>query len=475
MKLTNTTAAIIGAALLSASAAAAVYEPAITAMDMARSEQGKETLYVSYTLDRASWKVPSNTEVIITPVVRFANDSVELQPVILAGRAAYIAHKRNGDLPKDADLLRATGDAITRTAAIDWQPAMEQSTLTFRTETRGCRCKEEGLGLLPEYLAMDFAPKHFDLIIPGAQLAAMEQKIDEIVKTRSLSKHAYVNYKVGSTILLPDFKSNPVELANILATIDSVRADKDLTVDHVLIHGYASPEGSYALNKKLAEGRTEALRKYVDQHYGFGRALTTASTPEDWEGLKKWVEDSQLAHKDGILEVINSSMEPDAKDNALKTRFPSDYAIMLSQAYPTLRRSDYRIEYTVRNYTEPATIAKMLQTAPQKLSIEELMLLARTFEEGSDERLNLMARGAELFPDDQLANLYAAFVALKRDDLAAAGKLLRNAGTSPVAQYARGVLALYEDDMAKAKPLLVEAAAAGVEGASEALTYVKEK
>lgn len=466
--------AFLCASSLSVMAESVAYTPVVSEMDMTRSTAGAGTLNVSYTIDRTLWKLPSNTEVELTPVVVFGKDSVELTPVILAGRNAYLAHKRNDDLPKTTDLVQAKGDPLQRSVSLPWQPGMMQSELIFRTETRGCRCKNEGAGILDRTLAMDFTPRHFDLIIPRDQLAALEENVADVVKTREITKSAYVNYKLSSTVLLPDYKQNSAELATILATIDSVRDDKDHTVRSVFIHGFASPEGPYSLNKRLAAGRTEALRRYVDAHYGFGSKLTTESTPEDWEGLRKWVEASGLTNTKGILKVIDSNMDPDAKDEALKTRYPNSYKLIINKVYPSLRRTDYTINYTVRTFNDVATIRQMLQSNPEKLSMEEIMLLARTYQPGSEERNYLALKAADLFPEDWRAQLTGAFVALSRNDLPQASSMLSRSGDSPLADYARGVLAIYQNDKAKAEPLLKRAAAAKIEGASEALDFLKE-
>lgn len=469
MKLYNIFAA--GSMMLSAfSAMSAGYQPVITQLDMVRSENAPNQLYISYTIDAESWDIPSNTEVIVTPVLNYEGGSKELPQLIYAGRNAYLAHLRNDDTPKGAVLVRAKGEDRKVTEVLPWEEAYTKSELTFRSETRGCRCKSDGApSTLPTTLAMDFTPKQFELIVPTDQLQAMEQNVTEVVKNRSLSRKAYVNYRVNSTILLPDFRSNPLELAKIIATIDSVREDKDLTVDHVSIHGYASPEGSWSNNARLAEGRTEALRQYVDARYGFGSQLKTGSTPEDWKGLREWIQASALPDKERILSVIDSDLEPDAKDRKLKSDFPETYKTLLSQAYPLLRRADYRIDYTVKTFTEAATIDQLLQSDPSKLSYEELMLLARSYDEGSDRRNELMMQAAELFPDDERAQLNAAFTALGRGDLEKASKLLEKGGDTPTTDYGRGVLALYQGDKERAEKLLSRAAAAGVTGAKQAL------
>lgn len=40
--------------------------------------------------------------------------------------------------------------------------------------------------------------------------------------------------------------------------IDLVQDDKDLTIKRIVIVGYASPEGSLAMNERLSEGRAKA-------------------------------------------------------------------------------------------------------------------------------------------------------------------------------------------------------------------------
>ncbi len=468
----------LGSALACAFAAAAgtVPNPVITGIDMARSENNPNQLYISYTIAGESFKIPSNTEVKVTPVLQYAGGELELPSVIYAGRNAFLAHKRNHTTPEGALLMRAKGDDAQFSEVIPWNDAYTNSTLTFRSETIGCRCKGEGESTqLPAQLAMNFAPPApFELIYPVNEMAAMENAPEQVVKTRSLSRSAYVNYKINSPILLPDYKSNPLELAAIVATIDSVRADKDLTVNAVRIHGYASPDGPYTLNEKLAAGRTESLRKYVDNHYGFGSLLTAESTPEDWSGLREWVAASALADKAGILEVIDSNLKPDEKEQKIKKLYPASFQMMLSQVYPSLRRADYKIEYTVKTFTEPTTISDILNQDPSKLSYEELMILVRNYGQDSPRGTALLIQSAELFPDDPRAQLSAAMALIRQGNDEKAAALLANAGDSEVADYARGVIALHQGNDTEARRLLTRAARAGITGAQPALQTINQ-
>ena len=161
-------------------------------------------------------------------------------------------------------------------------------------------------------------------------------------KINAVKGSAYIDFPVNRTELYAEYRRNPEELMKIRATIDSIKNDADIRILSVSIKGYASPEGSYANNARLAKGRTETLRQYVQELYDFpDTLLTTAYEPEDWAGLEHFVEDSKLKNRTNILEIIRSHREPDAKEWKIKASYPTDYAFLLKEVYPGLRHSDY--------------------------------------------------------------------------------------------------------------------------------------
>lgn len=101
---------------------------------------------------------------------------------------------------------------------------------------------------------------------------------------------AFVDFVVNRTDLNPSYRGNTREIAKIIESIDRVKNDPDATITLVSIKGYASPEGSYANNVRLAMGRTATLKEYVRKHYSFDpEIMRTDFEPEDWEGLREWV------------------------------------------------------------------------------------------------------------------------------------------------------------------------------------------
>lgn len=218
-----------------------------------------------------------------------------------------------------------------------------------------------------------------------------------------------------------------------------MKNDKDVSIINIDIHGYASPDGPYANNVRLANNRAAALRNYVCNLYTIDKKLFTYhATPEDWEGFKKKVEASNLADKSAILAVANSSLAPDAKDQKIKKLYPASYRYIMSEIYPRLRHSDYTVTYTVRPFDiEEAKV--ILKTKPQQLSLQEMYLVAQTYEPGSPEFNEVFDIAVRLFPDDETANLNAACTDLQKGDLVTAEKHLAKAGNSKEAERIRKI------------------------------------
>lgn len=280
---------------------------------------------------------------------------------------------------------------------------------------------------------------------------------------------------MNKTDIRPDYRGNTAELNKIIATIDSVKNDADMRITTVSIKGYASPEGSYANNERLARGRTEALKQYVRNLYHFSDDfIHTAYEPEDWDGLRAYVEKSGLQHKNEILDIINSYLEPDAKDNKIKATYPDEYRFLLANCYPALRHSDYKVEYTIRSFTDVEEIKRIMATQPQKLSLEEFYRVAQTMEPGSHEFTEVFETAVRMYPNDASANLNAANTAMKRNDLNAAKRYLDKAGDSPEADYARGVYAYLNKDYATAKIYYTKAKEAGIAEAAEQLSIMEK-
>ena len=291
----------------------------------------------------------------------------------------------------------------------------------------------------------------------------------EAVKARSESGSAYLDFVVARSEIITGFRNNASELQKIYSTIEQVRNNPDVTITGLSIVGHASPEGSYASNMALSERRAQALKNHICSIFDLNEGFFSAwSEGEDWARLDSLVAASSMFEKYNALEIIRGKDDYDVRENRLKALADgSVYRQILAEYYPQLRRSDYRISYTVA----PFTVEKgkeVFRTRPGDLSLNEMFLIAETYEPGSDAFNEVFETAARIFPDSDVANLNAAASALGRRDTAAAASYLDRMKERGAAYWNnQGILAWQQGDKQKAAECFVQGGDPGVANAAE--------
>ncbi len=301
--------------------------------------------------------------------------------------------------------------------------------------------------------------------VPQYQLTFVTPQA-EVEKARNLSGRAYLDFVVNKIDIRPDYRRNAVELATVYQTIDAVRQDSNITITHISIHGYASPEGSYQNNTRLAQGRAQAFKDYIQMLIQLPASIfSVQSTPEDWEGLISHLSPSPISPSRPISPIsqiapatlervlaiaASTTIAPDEKERQLKRQFPREWRLMLDSIFPALRHSDYEVSYTIRPFTVEEA-RQLIKTKPQQLSLNEMFLVANTYQPGSQEYIDVFETAVRMYPDDETANLNAAIIALRNSDTANAARHLLKAGSSPEAENARGVMYAIMGDTDKAE------------------------
>lgn len=429
----------------------------------------KDLLFVTMDIDIEKIGLTSNREVFLTPVLRTPTDSLQLPAMLVAGRNRYYHHLRNG-LSKETAALYREGEqkSIAYRVSLPYEKWME--TAALHVDSRTCGCCGEPVGRSSGHLmTFDFVPRVFKPAFVYISPAGEAHKI------RAVQGSAYIDFPVNKVEIYEDYRRNPAELEKIRKTIDLVKNDPDTRITSILIKGYASPEGSYAGNERLAKGRTKTLTAYVRKLYDFPASLMeSAWEAEDWLGLRSWVEHSELEHRDGILAIIDSALAPDSKESEIRKNYPEEYARLAKEVYPGLRHSDYAIEYEVTTYTDAGQIKKLLHTQPQKLSLQEMFFAAQSLEPGSDEYNEVFEIAVRMFPGDPAANLNAANTAMARGDLKNAERFLAKAGENPEAVYARGIYAALLKNYDAARDYFEEAHRLGIAEAAAALRQIDD-
>ncbi|RGN38256.1 DUF3868 domain-containing protein [Bacteroides oleiciplenus] len=421
--------------------------------------------------DLSGLDVDDNRAVLLTPRLVNGNDSLDLKSVGVYGRRRYYFYVRNGESMlsgKDEKSYKASEkpDTIEYHNMVPYAEWMNGSMLSLHRSDYGC-CNT----LLAERNGM--LGRHTETFFPELVYVRPQGQVE---KRDSLEGSAFIDFPVNQTVIYPDYRRNTAELGNIQSSIDSVRNDMDITITSVWLKGYASPESPYAHNKELAIERTAALKKHIQQLYRFeDDVITTGYEPEDWAGLRRYVERSNLGHRTEIIALIDGNLEPDTKELEIKRAYPAEYRFLLQNCYPALRHTDYRIAYTIRSYSDVEEIKRIMRERPQKLSLNEFYLAAQEYEPGTDEFAEVFETAVRMFPDDTIANLNAANATMRRGDLTGAKRYLAKAGDSPEAVYARGALAIRQKDYDSARRYLNEAKSLGSEQAGITLEQLEKE
>ncbi len=456
--------------------AAPVETPSMLRVDFIKVEHADSALNLAFHIDAKRVSPGRDRQVVFTPVVRSndpaVTDSIVLPSLTVAGRNRYYSHLRNGDLA-DGELIYRAGDKadISYAQSIPWQAWMENGYIYMREETQDCCKPVKPLCDTPVAQIGTIAAPPVKATNSAGYIALTNDETIEM----ELQGSAFVDFIVNRTEIEPQYRKNPRELKKIIESIDKVREDPDATITRLTIKGYASPEGSYANNVRLAMGRTESLKEYVRKMYDFDpEIMMTDYEPEDWAGLRRWLEACDLPHRAQIIEIVDSSLEPDPKDQAIKRQFPKEYKLILDSVYPGLRHSDYTVRYKIRTYVDIEELKKVFRDHPERLRPVDFYRIAQTFPVGSREFDEVLLLASDTHPNDEEAAINAANILMRRGDLQEASRKISRGGERGEAYFTRGMLAALNEDFDRAERFFQKAQELGVAEAGAQLQRLKQ-
>lgn len=188
---------------------------------------------------------------------------------------------------------------------------------------------------------------------------------------RTVVEHFQLFYRLNGTQLDTLYLDNRVQMVRIsryLATSPRI--------DSIVIRSYASPEGPYRLNARLAQRRAETARNYLLRLLPAGSALDPANillrpVPENWEGLTASVEAGyDRPDRDRVLEILHSGLPDETKKSELKRLDGGrSYAVLLRDHMPQLRTATWICTWAKPELLPAAPAATF---APQPMVMADL-------------------------------------------------------------------------------------------------------
>lgn len=442
-------------------------------------ERSGNHLNVGMTLDMSDLHVRSNRSLQITPIVTNGNEIYQLPAVVIDGRRRSIVHKREEMEfvdPTNTYIRRynRTEQATEYDVQVPYEAWMDNSELILREEWTSCH----DAALSEELIAI-------------AEISQPQSQPSTTTSTSSISTLPRMAYAIPTTSDATQSEQSSIDIlfavnqSNINAAfmdnkeqIDELRKALANSSDIKEIHltGYASPEGPYEFNKALAARRAESVKKYLaNNNLGTTTDVVVHSYPANWDEVKRLLNDTYIENWQGITAIIDdASISAADKNSAIRKKYPVEYEFMLRSWYPKLRMTDITINHKKRDLSVNEA-KRILRNNPSQLSLEDIYMIALTYEKGSKEWDEIILLAVENYPQSPEARVNAANVAMANGDYAKAAQYLQGLPTNmPEAINSRGILAMSQGNYAEALNLFEQAQRAGVSEAAYNITLVRE-
>ena len=172
-------------------------------------------------------------------------------------------------------------------------------------------------------------------------------KIKIIEKYAAVQDRNYIQFRLNDTHVLDSLGRNAAELDKIRTRMAGLIGQREFFVDSIVLTASASPEGRYARNSTLAQGRAHALKGYLRKCIGpqVDTLMQIRWIAEDWHELTTRIRsDENLQHRAEILKLIDTDSDPDRRERTIRELYPQDYQYLKESVYPSLRAVTMRYD-----------------------------------------------------------------------------------------------------------------------------------
>ena len=266
------------------------------------------------------------------------------------------------------------------------------------------------------------------LITKTAKTANFGVAPDNFQRVISQKQEAAVKFLIGQANLRGS-ELNSQNVQDFIATLRNIKSNEEsLVLNNIEVSAYASPDGAYALNEKLAERRGDVSENYVAQQLKQNKLSTNIDskyTAEDWEGFQELVSQSNLQDKEIILRVLSMYQDPEQREQEIRN-IAVVYKELAEAVLPELRRARMVINYDVIGRSDEQILAQFVDDAAQ-LSVEELMYAANVLSTADTQKEEMLKKTVALYPNDYRAYNNLGELALRNGNVDNAQAYFRQA------------------------------------------------
>ncbi len=455
--------------LLSYFAIAAVLLASCSGLDKMRTNAPD----ISYSLtpevlEAHGGKVETNIRVQIPGSYFDPKATMEFTPVLVyeGGEKAYPTYTVQGEKASgNAQVIsKLNGGQVNYTNSVEYDPAMRVSELEMRiTASRGANSVT-----FPGIVIAE------GVISTAASLDAesVQGKIgaDNFQRVIPISKSADILYLIQQANVRGS-ELNKAEVKAINDFIKEVKEAENKEFKGANISAYASPDGPVNLNTRLAGQRESSAKTALSRQFSRSKVddkdadfYDLKNTPEDWEGFKALMENSEIQDKDLILRVLSMHSDPEVREREIKN-MSETFEVIAKEILPQLRRSKISVNAEEIGKSDEE-IAELASNNPSELNVEEI-LYAATLEDSNKEKLAIYKKAAEVYPNDWRTHNNIGYVLYNDGNYKDAKVAFEKANSvkpnEPAVMNNLGALELQDGNIEKAEEYFGGAAGAGAE------------
>ncbi|HAX96400.1 MAG TPA: hypothetical protein DCY35_07765, partial [Prolixibacteraceae bacterium] len=257
------------------------------------------------------------------------------------------------------------------------------------------------------------------------------------------------------------------DIQQLLSYTSDANQDDRKNLKGVEVSAYASPDGSLDLNTDLSAKRERSSSSFLESELkkaGVNINLRTKYTPEDWDGFKEKLEQSNIQDKELILRVLSMYTDPEVREREIKN-LSSAFTQIADEILPQLRRAKLQTSIELIGKTDEEILA-LAESNPSALNPAEL-LYAATLVEDLDRKLKIYNSFQTAYPNDWRGPNNAGFVLIQQMKYTDAKPLFEKAerlkNDEPIIKNNLGAATLAEGNIEAAEVLFGAASGAGNE------------
>lgn len=390
--------------------------------------------------------------VTVTPELRFMKNGVEQK---VQGRPATFQGEKV--LGNDQTISYQLGGHYTMKTNFPYEDAMQKSEL-FLTFDAKVGKKQVDVPAIKVANGVIATSELYHRTLASAQPSVAPDAFQRVVEQK---QEANIKFLIQQAELRKsELQNNSVqEFVSLLKRISGDR--ENMMLGNIEVSAYASPDGGFALNEKLANKRQENTEGFVKQQLkqtNVDADVEANYTAQDWEGFQQLVQASDIQDKDVILRVLSMYKDPQEREQQIKN-MSHGFKELADGILPELRRARLTINYeTLGNDDE--TIFAQIKSNPSKLTVEEL-IYAASIADTPAEQESILKTAIRLYPKDARGyNNLAALAYSKGNYDEAQRYLAQAAGTGAACAETKanlGLLALQQGDIKTAENYIGQA------------------